>query len=45
MLVAVKKRKDVVVGNGTRFGILYDLSINEENISESIGTPLKICQA
>lgn len=45
MLVAVKKRKDVVVGNGARFGILYDLSINEENISESIGTPLKICQA
>lgn len=42
MLAALEKGKDGMVGNGARFRTLYNPPINEENIFQSIGTPLKI---
>ena len=39
-----KKRQHGVEGM-KQIGIFYYLPINEENVSQGIGIPLKICQA
>ena len=42
MPLALEKGKDGMVGNGAIFRTSYNLPINEDNIFQSIGTPLKI---